>query len=122
MSVRKSRLRLLTGDLPTSRRQAKRYRCPVRLELLKDGRPSEELCFDIQALGIPLGIPLGVKAFLCQADGFMPGEAPPEVEAQFPANLPIQTYASQPHRPCACGSDVRGPCRAMVPLYRPQTR
>ncbi|CAK9009914.1 unnamed protein product [Durusdinium trenchii] len=43
-----------------------------------DGRPSEELCFDIQA------------------DGYMPGDSPPEVEAQFPANLPIQTYAPVP--------------------------
>lgn len=58
--------------------EAKRYTCPVRLEMLKDGRPSEELCFDIQA------------------DGYMPGDSPPEVEAQFPANLPIQTYAPVP--------------------------
>lgn len=58
--------------------EAKRYTCPVRLEMLKDGRPSEELCFDIQA------------------DGYMPGDMPPNVEALFPPNLPIQTYAPVP--------------------------
>eukprot|EP00434_Breviolum_minutum_P023180 symbB.v1.2.020447.t1/scaffold1720.1/size104783/1 len=58
--------------------EAKRYTCPVRLEMLKDGRPSEELCFDIEA------------------DGYIPGDLPPQVEPQFPPNLPIQTYAPVP--------------------------
>ena len=29
-----------------------------------------------------------------QADGYIPGDLPPQVEPQFPPNLPIQTYAS----------------------------
>mmetsp|Transcript_101399 Transcript_101399/g.241823 ORF Transcript_101399/g.241823 Transcript_101399/m.241823 type:complete len:1868 (+) Transcript_101399:77-5680(+) len=58
--------------------EAKRYGCPVRLEMLKDGRPAEELCFEIQA------------------DGYMPSDPLPQVVPQFPPNLPIQTYAPVP--------------------------
>jgi len=62
--------------------EAKRYACPVRIEMLKDGRPAEELCFELQA------------------DGYTPDGVRPEVEQQFPANLPIQTYAPVP----GCGA------------------
>jgi len=58
--------------------EAKRYACPVRVEMLKDGHPAEELCFEIQA------------------DGYMPADPPPQVEPHFPQNLPIQTYAPVP--------------------------
>eukprot|EP00440_Ansanella_granifera_P063072 gb/GFBE01068393.1/.p1 GENE.gb/GFBE01068393.1/~~gb/GFBE01068393.1/.p1 ORF type:complete len:1946 (+),score=403.79 gb/GFBE01068393.1/:1-5838(+) len=62
--------------------EAKRYFCPVRIEMLKDGRPAEELCFELQA------------------DGYRPDDERPEVEQQFPSNLPIQTYAPVP----GCGA------------------
>lgn len=62
--------------------EAKTYTCPVRVEMLKDGRPAEELCFDI-----------------C-ADGYDPNGEVPEVEQNFPANLPLQTYAPVP----GCGA------------------
>jgi len=58
--------------------EAKRYVCRVRVEMLKDGHPAEELCFEVQA------------------DGYMPLDVAPQVEPQFPQNLPIQTYAPVP--------------------------
>lgn len=62
--------------------EAKRYACPVRIEMLKDGRPMEELCFELQA------------------DGYEPESQAPQVEPTFPLNLPIQTYAPVP----GCGA------------------
>ncbi|CAK0803296.1 unnamed protein product [Prorocentrum cordatum] len=58
--------------------EAKRYTCPVRIEMLKDGRPMEELCFELQA------------------EGYEPEQPVPQVEPTFPVNLPIQTYAPVP--------------------------
>jgi hypothetical protein len=58
--------------------EAKSYACPVRIEMLKDGRPAEELIFEVRA------------------EGYAPGDDRPQVEPLFPANLPIQTYAPVP--------------------------
>jgi len=62
--------------------EAKSYACPVRIEMLKDGRPAEELCFELRA------------------DGYDPAGEKAAVEPYFPPNLPIQTYAPVP----GCGA------------------
>lgn len=80
--------------------EAKSYLCPVRIEMLKDGRPTEELEFELRCFG------------------HEPKKPSPQVEQIFPATLPIQTYAPVP----GCGAALSiealdfGPCpqRAMV--------
>lgn len=62
--------------------ETKGYVCPVRVEMLKDGRPAEELLFELRA------------------EGYDPEAVKPETEMLFPANLPIQTYAPVP----GCGA------------------
>jgi len=62
--------------------EAKNYVCPVRIEMLKDGRPAEELCFELRA------------------DGYDPDGEKIRVDPYFPPNLPIQTYAPIP----GCGA------------------
>mmetsp|Transcript_52322 Transcript_52322/g.132209 ORF Transcript_52322/g.132209 Transcript_52322/m.132209 type:complete len:1905 (+) Transcript_52322:207-5921(+) len=62
--------------------EAKSYSCPVRIEMLKDGRAAEELLFELRA------------------DGYDPEQERPATELLFPANLPIQTYAPVP----GCGA------------------
>jgi len=64
--------------------EAKRYCCPVRIEMLRaDGRhAAEELCFELQA------------------DGYLLKDEKPKVEMNFPAMLPLQTYAPVP----GCGA------------------
>merc|ERR1719188_2736458 len=54
--------------------EAKSYICPVRIEMLKDGRPAEELCFELRC------------------EGYGPNQLA-LAEPCFPPNLPIQTYA-----------------------------
>lgn len=62
--------------------EAKNYVCPVRIEMLKDGRPAEELCFELRA------------------DGYDPKDEKVHADPYFPPNLPIQTYAPIP----GCGA------------------
>eukprot|EP00929_Paragymnodinium_shiwhaense_P112421 TRINITY_DN80679_c0_g1_i1.p1 TRINITY_DN80679_c0_g1~~TRINITY_DN80679_c0_g1_i1.p1 ORF type:complete len:1858 (+),score=467.04 TRINITY_DN80679_c0_g1_i1:131-5704(+) len=62
--------------------EAKSYSFPVRIEMLKDGRPAEELLFELRA------------------NGYDPEEEKPEVPPYFPVNLPIQTFAPVP----GCGA------------------
>lgn len=62
--------------------EAKSYVCPVRIEMMKDGRPAEELLFELRAVGVLPGNPLA------------------KVEPFFPENLPLQTYAPVP----CCGA------------------
>lgn len=63
--------------------EAKSYVCPVRIEILKDGRPAEELLFELRAEGYD------------RSQGNRP-----QTEMLFPQNLPIQTYAPVP----GCGA------------------
>merc|ERR1719352_819219 len=58
--------------------EATSYDCPVRIEMLKDGRAAEELIFNLRA------------------EGYAPRDDRPPVDPFFPANLPIQTYAPVP--------------------------
>jgi hypothetical protein len=62
--------------------EARNYVCPVRIEMLKDGRPAEELCFELRA------------------DGYDPAGPKVTADPYFPPNLPIQTYAPIP----GCGA------------------
>jgi len=62
--------------------EAKSYACPVRIEMLKDGRPAEELCFELRA------------------EGYDPNKDKALAEPYFPPNLPIQMYAPVP----GCGA------------------
>jgi hypothetical protein len=62
--------------------EARNYVCPVRIEMLKDGRAAEELCFELRA------------------DGFDPAAEKNQADPSFPVNLPIQTYAPIP----GCGA------------------
>jgi len=62
--------------------EARNYVCPVRIEMLKDGRPAEELCFELRA------------------DGYDPTQYKTLADPYFPPNLPIQTYAAIP----GCGA------------------
>mmetsp|Transcript_107359 Transcript_107359/g.309044 ORF Transcript_107359/g.309044 Transcript_107359/m.309044 type:complete len:1834 (-) Transcript_107359:146-5647(-) len=62
--------------------EAKSYVCPVRIEMLKDGRAAEELIFELHA------------------DGYDPDCEVPRTDTVFPQNLPIQTYAPVP----GCGA------------------
>lgn len=82
--------------------EAKRYFCPCRIEMLKDGRPAEELCFELQA------------------DGYRPNSERPQVEQHFPANLPIQTYAPVPGCGAALSVEIldfgRNPLRARTSM------
>jgi hypothetical protein len=62
--------------------EAKSYAFPVRIEMMKDGRPAEELVFELRA------------------NGYDPKDEPPNVPPNFPPSLPIQTYAPVP----GCGA------------------
>eukprot|EP00928_Gymnodinium_smaydae_P093696 TRINITY_DN77_c0_g2_i1.p1 TRINITY_DN77_c0_g2~~TRINITY_DN77_c0_g2_i1.p1 ORF type:complete len:1372 (-),score=321.32 TRINITY_DN77_c0_g2_i1:54-3857(-) len=62
--------------------EAKSYSLPVRIEMMKDGRPAEELVFEIRV------------------NGYDPEDEKPKVTPYFPPNLPIQTYAPVP----GCGA------------------
>eukprot|EP00933_Yihiella_yeosuensis_P030543 TRINITY_DN24181_c0_g1_i1.p1 TRINITY_DN24181_c0_g1~~TRINITY_DN24181_c0_g1_i1.p1 ORF type:complete len:1639 (+),score=361.06 TRINITY_DN24181_c0_g1_i1:466-4917(+) len=69
--------------------EAKRYVCPVRIEMLSaDGRPAEELLFELHA------------------DGYQKKEEFPKVEPAFPSNLPLQTYAPVPGAGAALSIEV----------------
>merc|ERR1719191_919218 len=62
--------------------EAKDYQCVIRIEMLKDGQPVEELTFELHANGYD---PRGERTL-----------AP----VYFPENLPVQTYAPVP----GCGT------------------
>jgi hypothetical protein len=62
--------------------EAKSYAFPVRIEMMKDGRPAEELVFELRT------------------NGYDPKDDPPDVPPTFPPSLPIQTYAPVP----GCGA------------------
>jgi hypothetical protein len=68
--------------------EAKSYVCPVRIEMLKDGRPAEELCFELRA------------------DGYDPADNKISAEPYFPQNLPLQTYAPIPGSGAALSIEV----------------
>jgi hypothetical protein len=62
--------------------EAKDYQCVIRIEMLKDGQPVEELTFELQANSYD---PRGDRTLL---------------PVYFPENLPVQTYAPVP----GCGA------------------
>jgi hypothetical protein len=68
--------------------EAKNYVCPVRIEMLKDGRPAEELCFELKA------------------DGYDPEKGDARSDPSFPLNLPIQTYAPIPGSGAALSIEI----------------
>jgi hypothetical protein len=68
--------------------EAKSYVCPVRIEMLKDGRPAEELCFELRA------------------DGYDPAKGDAKSDPSFPPNLPIQTYAPIPGSGAALSIEI----------------
>eukprot|EP00927_Polykrikos_kofoidii_P032772 TRINITY_DN27809_c0_g3_i1.p1 TRINITY_DN27809_c0_g3~~TRINITY_DN27809_c0_g3_i1.p1 ORF type:complete len:750 (-),score=140.04 TRINITY_DN27809_c0_g3_i1:178-2427(-) len=64
--------------------EAKPYNFPIRIEVLKDGRPAEELPFEIRFHGVD------------------PEKGTPDVPKYFPENLPIQIYSTIP----GCGAAI----------------
>jgi hypothetical protein len=68
--------------------EAKNYVCPVRIEMLKDGRPAEELCFELRA------------------DGYDPEKENARSDPSFPPNLPMQTYAPIPGSGAALSIEI----------------